>query len=1242
MNKALIGRQSANLNRVLRFAIWSSLAAIISLSIGVGGSTDFISKAPASFEISTVGDLLNESPFVNSIINDDTQNRLPSPKSSILDDKVIYEASSNSSNLYAAGDSPTWAGSDKITSLPAWRWNKIVIDADTSGWLGALKEIPVVLCTLFFLIAQFLWSMILGLLKFAFDAGSLVAIAAPAINSGAAAIGRYIMIFSIIFWAVALWKVLKMMTKGNVAGALRSGLVFVILFAITFTVTTSAKNATGLPSEQQIKVAGTLPWMAEKAASFAGSITGQLSIADDLAVKAGVTKNPEGTTPTCTEYIGTLHSAYQTGSGNEAMISMSKLWEQTQYRAWGIAMFGQPTSTIDLPGRSLCHYAEAVNQTPAAEQQAIASISYPGIVPAASAGQRYLIFGPHNEKDLRRAAIAWSACKWNGSAWQATPPWMGVWRDSTDQDAMSGACGRAFSNSTKWASGNDDPFKVYGSTIDDAFDRGSVEHREEIATARNFVESFSGGNISDRLFQGILAIIVACLFLYVLGFIAIGMVAAQLMLIVLLILAPLTLTMYAMGSRKANGLLKLTGTTAVSQAFFGLILTALIVLSGVFQSIAATIPAAGFIKSLITGFAPIAAFYIIQRILKSIGMADIMKPSGAMSFMASAALIATGDEKMRAQGRVGADGKNTVQHAARRAGLSATNNALKGAGMGRSAGRWTRGVSTKEGRADRKKIKAEQTDKKLEQRRNKIRDSYAKRLDSDKQTKFSKLANWASERSLGDDRLSRTMLRAAEASDRLGQKVDPSVQKSFKNLLAPGESWYDQRLLPKPGDADNVSVGKPNYQDQESAKAKSRLLNAKMDAEIRRDPSSAPALQMNLMNETFDNLARNSFGEDFEGFSTGSELAAAKLAAARSAGVGYNDIALSSNGLVIPMPGTMGRDDMRNLPTDELKKFAYWLPESDRKLEDGESPDMYAARITAIGIARGLLTPDGTHTDVFEKMGFNMDRPEDAARVEAWQNGQKDAKLDRMVFRATDSSHERRLIEAARTVMQRNQSQSVARVTRQQVVAAENMVNAAQALPSVSAFSEKNVNDLDSQLTSYTSLLGKIEAAKARPDASPAMLETLDTIRVDSLKQIEKQFSVVRDALYTQVHETVGLDIDASVAVGEFNSEAELANKVLGELEAFSGVVEQLEQKLNGIWMGKASAVSELASMIATVSGDVEQYTGNQIKRTQDARDAAHESITQRAATVRRGAGQQRLVAGRDLAKEFQAIEFPS
>jgi len=1231
-----------NPSLVVRIAVWSLLATVVAFASGVGSSPESIPLAPASFEMKTIGDALVKSGASDSFAVHESAGFAPTTDAprrgaSATGDTPPYQAAT-----LAADTPPTWNGADKVTSLPAWRWNRVVIDADTSGWLGALKEIPVVLCTLFFLVAQFLWSMILGLLKFAFDAGSLVAIAAPTINSGAAAIGRYIMIFSILFWAVALWKVLKMATKGNTAGALRSGFVFVILFALTFSVSTQAKNATGKPAEQQVKVAGTLPWMAEKAASFAGSVTGQLSIADDLAVKAGVTKNPEGLSPTCTEYIGTIHSAYQSGNGNKAMVSMSKLWEQTQYRAWGIAMFGQPSGSIDLPGRSLCHYAEAVNQTPAIEQQLIASKSYPGIVPAASTGQRYLIFGPHNEKDLRRATIAWSACAWNGSGWQATTPWKGVWRDSTDEDAMSGACGRAFSNGTKWAAGTDDPFKVYGSTIDDAFDRGSVEHREEIATARYFVDSFSGGNISDRLFQGILAMLVACLFLYVLGFIAIGMVAAQLMLIVLLILAPLTLTMYAMGSRKANGLLKLTGTTAVSQAFFGLILTALIVLSGVFQGIAATIPAAGFIKSLITGFAPIAAFYIIQRILKSIGMADIMKPTGAMSFMASAALIATGDSKMQAQGRVGANGKNAVQNTARRAGLSATNNALKGAAMGRSAGRWSRGMATKDGRADRKRIKADQTDAKLEERRNKVRDSYAKRLDSKKQTKFAKLANWASERSLGDDRLSRTMLRAAEASDRLGQKVDPSVQSSFKNLLAPGESWYDQRLLPKPGDADGIKVGKPEYQDQESAKSKARLLKAKMDAEIRRDPASAPALQMNMMNETFDSLARNSFGADFEGFSTGPELAAAKLAAARSAGVGYNEIALSSNGLVVPMPGTMDRGDMRNLPTDELKKFVYWLPESDRKLEDSETPDMYAARMTAIGIARGLLTPDGAHTDVFERMGFNLDRPEDAARVEAWQNGQKDAKLDRIVFRATDSAHERRLIEAARTVMQRNQTQSVARQTRQQVVAAENMVRAAETLPSVSALSSENVGELNSQLSSYASLLGKIDSAKARPDATPAMLETLDTIRIDSLKDIEKQFSAVRDALYTQVHETVGLDIDASVAVGQFNSEAELSDKVLGELEAFAGVVEKLEQKLNGIWMGDASAVAELASMVASVSDDVEQYTGNQIKRTQDARSAAYESITQRAATVRRNAGQQRLVAGRDLAKQFQAVEFPS
>jgi hypothetical protein len=1203
---------------LVRAAVWSLLAFIfVFASWSSPGTTPL---APGPIEITTIGEGLSDS--VSQAATDD----------------------SNKATLSASTPVNSWIGSDKVSSLPAWRWNRIVLDADTSGWLGALKEIPVVVCTLLFLISQFIWSILLGLLKFAFDAGSLVAVAAPVINSGAAAIGRYILAFSILFWAIALWRVLRMLTRGNVAGALRSGGVFVILFALTFSMAITSANATKLDADQQVNVAGTLPWMATKVASFAGSVTGQLTLAEDLASKSNILADPQGVTPTCQAYISQIHSAYEAGNGNEAMLAMSKLWEQTQYRAWSAAMFGLPTTKIDLPGRSLCHYAESVNQVSATEQQLIASLAYPGIVPAPSSG-RFLIFGPHNEKDLRKATIAWSACGWNGSNWQATPPWKGVWRESVNQDAMVRACGRAFSTGDKWESGTDDPFKVYGGSIKDAFDRGDVEHREALTVSRNFVEAFSGANISDRIFQSVLALLVSVLFLYVLGFIAIGMVAAQLMLILLLIFAPVTLAMYAMGSPKATSMLKLTGTAAVSQAFFGLILTALIVLSGIFQNLITAIPAAGFLKNLLIGMAPIAAFFAIRRLLQSIGMADIMKPSGAASFMASAALVATrekGEHGMMSKGMLGKDGRNEVMRKSRQAGNAATANALKGASATRAASRWSRGMATKDGRADRKLSKINQANARLEGRRNKIRDSYANRLDEGKQTRFSKLANWASERSLGDDRLSRTMLRAADAGDRLGKKADPRVQGAWKNLMSPGSNWYDQRLLPKPGEEKDVEIGERQFQDADSARSKGRLERSKMDAETRRDPSSAPALQAAMMSNTFANLAGNTFGDDFDGFATAPELAAAKLAAANAAGVGYHEIALSSNGVVMPMPGTMKREEMRNLPTDELRNFVYWLPEKDRMLEPDETPDNYVARMTAIGVARGLITSDGCSTDVFSKLGLDINNSDDRARIEAWQNGQKDDKLDKVQFKASDSAYERRLIEAARTSMARNQMMTVERQSRQQGAAYDSMRETATIqLPAATITTAANATVLDSSLSNYAVLLSKIDAAKARPDIDSNVLASLDKMRLESVKDIEHQFNATREALYTQVHDAVAVGIDASVALGKVQNDSQIADYVLSELEAFTNATNKLEEQLNGLWLGQGDVAKQLSDGLKSVLDDVNTYSASQIERAKQVTSSVSDEFAQHAATVRRGGSSKRAVSGRDLAKGFQALEFP-
>ena len=397
-----------------------------------------------------------------------------------------------------------------------------------------------------------------------------------------------------------------------------------------------------------------------------------------------------------------------------------------------------------------------------------------------------------------------------------------------------------------------------------------------------------------------------------------------------------------------------------------------------------------------------------------------------------------------------------------------------------------------------------------------------------------------------------------------------------------------------------------------------------------------------MMADTFGNLAANTFGPDFEGFATAPELAAAKLAAAKAAGVGYHEIALSSNGVVMPMPGTMKRDEMRNLPTEELRNFVYWLPEKDRMLEPDETPDNYIARMSAIGVARGLLTSDGTSTDVFSKLGLDISNADDLARIEAWQNGQKDDKLDKIQFKASDSAHERRLIEAARTSMARNQMMTAERQAVQQGIAYDNMQQIATIqLPAASSTTADTASVLTSSLTNYTTLLGKIDAAKARPDMDPTVIASLDKMRLESVKEIERQFIATREALYTQVHDAVAVGIDASVALGKVENDSQIADYVLSELEAFTGAATKLEEQLNGLWLGQGDVAKQLADGLKSVLDDVNTYSSSQIERAKHVSSAVTDEFAQHAATVRRTGSSQRLVSGRELAKGFQALEFP-
>lgn len=1139
-----------------------------------------------------------------------------------------------------------WVGATSQESLPAWKWTKMQLDADTNGFLKFLQETPVIISQLLLLMAQFMWTLLLGLIKIAMEAEVILGPAAKPINSAAAALGRQFFALSILFWAFVVWKVVRKLLKGAVVQAFSSALVFLLLFATLWSFTTKADEALKLPADQQVHAAGTLPWFALRAGELATSVTSQLALAEEMFDKPGETANAEGNTPTCAAYITKIHEAYLAGDRNPALVSMSKLWEQTQYKSWTYALFGQPAGGRDMGSRVMCHWAEASNSTTAAEQQRISSLSYGVEVIPDPSTTTYVVFGPLDENDRRRAMVAWAACEWNGSKWQTTDEWLGVWREEIKRDSNDGD---AYTDRRcRWAFGarassgdlfkdpsdnNDDPFNVYGGRIDKAMGKGKNIIREQLRPAESFASSFSGGNIADRIIQSLLALVVAVLFLYALGFMAVGLIIAQLMLVVLLMLFPVTLALFAIGSPRAKAMAKLTGTTAVTQAFFLLILTSLIVLSAVFQDLVLNFGATGLLGTILVGLAPIAAFFIVRKLLQTMGMGDVLKPSGAVGFLSAAALNATGDAKFQKMARVDEKGRNLAQ----RAGDKSMGAGVRGFTKARKAGHWTKKRVSKEGRDERKAMRAAR----VEEYRNKQRDKLAARIensDPNKKARLSKMRNWVSEKKLNSDAFSKTMARAGAAAQRLEQsKVYTGTGKAIGQHRNVVSSWETQRLVAN-GTEEPLDTNNHEYANDETAKSEARLERAKLDAAIRRDPANAPQLRGAAFGETAAAAAAITLGANSEdGFYTPQQLAQTKSAIAITRGLNPEDLVLTSSGIVMPLAGNMTAQDKRNLSVDELRDFVYWLPESDRKLRDGESPDQYGARMLAIGKERGFVTPDGKRVDVFEKMGLNIKNEDDLNRIEAWRAGGEDKLLDKKVFRATNASAEKRMVDAAYAWVSQN---DVARRTRMQdvqVLAFEEMQSGARELPAMQEVLDAHQQELSDQAAKAAQVAVRFTNARRSPDADTSVVEREMQAEAAALDAKLRQLT---STMFDQLNAAVAVEIDLGVATGDLDSEDKIAELMLSRLQFLKDQSDELETLASRVWRGDSDAAAKLTESVQALQSIVAEHSSQTASRTIAAESDLRAAFQQHVATesVRRTS---KMPTSREVVDKLMATMLP-
>lgn len=1136
-----------------------------------------------------------------------------------------------------------WEDAWTVDGLPAWRWRSIDLDVDTSGGIfgisGSFKQIPVSIAEMLFYLANWLWSVLLGVLKFGFEADELIVLGAASINAGAAFVGGKLLYMAILFAAILGWRVITAVLKPRGGGLLavsRTAVGFVLAFGALAMVTTKATEAhQNYPDDPrgQMQVSGTLPWMASKILDVADNVTAPLAgpvigkvertgkTADEVINGSDVTEgnsidtgsNP-GTT-TCERYINTMYGEYSAGPTNErVLIVLSRLWENTFYDAWRSATFGSPVSyrlpggavyNSNIPERVMCHYAESINEIDAETQHRIARAAYGNAVPTVG-GTTPTVFGPFdatNNGDLRKASTAWAACRWDGSSWKGQTEFNGSWAESGSTNPYDALCAKVLQDDEKF----DDKFYVFAGKVKDATGKGEADHRAQLAAARAYGSAYSGANFGGRMIYAFISLLVAVLFIVSFGFIALGLIASMLMAIACITFAlPVAFALGAIGrSRQAIPLFKVSLTSLLSESFFTIILSLVVILGGLFQNLINGVGALpGPLMSLGNGAAPVAAFFLIKKLLKSMGMADILTPSGAMTFATSAAMAATGDKRMMANAKANKEGKTGAQQA-----LGKTP------WLGKKVAKLDRYAPTRanwkmEGRDARKEANAEDElerqaniKKKIDRRnsgsrwgrmRNRVDNSRLPGGVADRLRKFTNGSALAVLTGTLGGPLGLGMLAGGAAyrwkkNRRVGDPVDPETAEDVS--YTPGTVHTGRDAEPQRLDAVN---GTRTYVETTMDRV---FADMKLD-----DPSSTYAERTRAGVETAITDMMGSYAEALTGsrmLLNDAEIDGLRMSAARTLGYASgSDMVATAGGVVLPIPYSTERAKAE-LSDDQLKSFVHWLPAHDREIQQvrdvdpsgapvlrSETADEYAARLFALGLARGVVHPDGSSVDVLALKGLDVADVAVQARITSWRNGNADDLLDNLQINSVDDMLERRLVLAAQSVARQQALDVTALLPPAAAPAAGTSTIPAPPAPAALAAASDSAA-LTTQLvvavnaarelltearrggdsTAVTTAVDKMSASMAKlEETQEKLFEDLGASMVDNLERT-LQAQALRDQRFAERFET------------SFNDGVE---RIENQLDGVRGVLEQFKSGA----VSMADAVKGLQAALAAVKDD--------------------------------------------------------
>ncbi|TDC45196.1 hypothetical protein E1281_31175 [Actinomadura sp. KC345] len=953
---------------------------------------------------------------------------------------------------------------EKRGYLPLHRWTSFELFVVDNAKIFKTQLFVSMISSLMFMAAALAWRIIGSLMGFGYSF-DMICRADEEINSVALSFTKYASYLLIPAWLWVLAAVIKRWTSGGRQGAasgLRLIMVFLMATGVIFYVGDQSQAAEDAGDPMAYH---TMPRMAKEVQGWFGAATDSLIEMQQVGRSTGeeFTDGTTGRNPvfydtsptsegegdvgetgkiTCARLDETLYNEYQSvnqdsslGDGTVALVQVSKMWEISLVRSWQAAQFGEGTRRYPSPAHASCRWLE-MNADVSTTNKFVAYDLAAGhnLTDSDDDGDRnsvttkemmrgYFIDPAADEQSI---VVTWGACKGNDGG-QGSSTTIKQWKDTVDDRDQ--ACADLYSSE------KDEPDQSSGTDLwvicllcDDGqvgafYFNGDDELKDKLGDCYrdrtdcrydwNFVASWLGKNQAERLTQGLMSMIVAFIFLFVMGPMSIGMTVASVGLAALVMIMPLTLLLIAAGLPQGKRILKLTGAAAAGDFLFTMGLTFMVMLTDTtYWAISATIgeETPNFFEQVAQGAAPLVALYMFRKISRILGVGDISSTTGATGFATAIVLKSSGDRQLSRNpgdlvsnrlGRVGVGKMRLGALDERSLQRRMVNNPATRA-MGRLAKR-----GMKRAGHEVAEVAKPLTDK----ARDKF-DGARMRLAQ----LGANLKNKAASGSPGERAAAYGGATAALAG--LTMMAPPAVLATLPLMAMTGGAALlrgSQAGMARAGlGTETNAAGMPMTDNAETRTGLRQAEDWHRNIIRVRNPENRRELEEGHAVTGLDALRARQWGEgleggidpDFKGFVNDEEKMQALVAMANRTGLDPDQIMMGDHGLAIPVPMPAGRGGGQRFEPgttiEQASNPVHYLDRQTlrRRMVDGveEDDNQYTARITAQLRERGYVTDDGQFVDVFAAHGFDTRVPEVRDRVARFVEGGKDEELSKIII----------------------------------------------------------------------------------------------------------------------------------------------------------------------------------------------------------------------------------------------------